>query len=268
MVYNTTWGTPGSRRFSAGVDRGMLFIKHSTLGYQTGLPWNGLVSVKAKTKTSGREARYIDGSKYYLSPGSSEQDFTIEAYTYPPEFEICMGVVEYGMGFSLTDQNRVAFGFSYRTLLGDDLRGENLGYLLHLVYNAYLGDSDSSADSLSDSVNVETFSFPIETIPEHHPQTLPSAHIIVNSLRADPTKLGLVESILYGEGLNNARLPSLAELFDIFGDDFVFSVSLRGPGVWEASGPEEMLVELLPGVFAMETPTLIEDDGDFSVTDS
>lgn len=37
---------------------------------------------------------------------------------------------------TIGQQNRKMFGLSYRTLIGNDVVGQNYGYKLHLVYGA------------------------------------------------------------------------------------------------------------------------------------
>ena len=54
-----TWGDPGTRKFSTGVDRGVLFVQ----GHE-GVPWNGLVSVTARSSGGAAVPYYIDGIKY------------------------------------------------------------------------------------------------------------------------------------------------------------------------------------------------------------
>lgn len=50
---------------------------------------------------------------------------TIEAYTYPNEFLGCIGKEELSPGVLISQQEHEHFGLSYRTLVGNDERGND-----------------------------------------------------------------------------------------------------------------------------------------------
>ena len=87
------WDRVGERFFETGIDRGVLY---PAVG--DGVPWNGLVSVNHTPSGGEAKARYIDGYKYQNRATPQEYEATIEAYTYPDEFETCVGIVDVGNG--------------------------------------------------------------------------------------------------------------------------------------------------------------------------
>lgn len=83
------WGIPGSRVYETGVDRGVLYV-----GEQAGVPWVGLSSVDESPTGGSAKAYYIDGVKYLNVASAEEFEATINAFTYPPEFDQCDGTAQ------------------------------------------------------------------------------------------------------------------------------------------------------------------------------
>src|SRR5688572_12204535 len=110
------WNVAGSRHFEAGVDRGVLYIDS-----EPGIPWIGLTSVEESPVGGEIRAYYVDGVKYLQVSGDEEFEATVKAYTYPVEFSVCDGTAQIRPGLFFDQQPRKPFGFSYRTLIGNDL---------------------------------------------------------------------------------------------------------------------------------------------------
>lgn len=208
------WGEPGTHVYEAGVDRGVLFPPNGAIG----VPWNGLVSVKEAPNGGEPEAFYLDGVKYYQIASAEEFKGTIQAFSAPPEFALCDGVVNIYAGLSITQQPRKQFGFSYRTLIGNDTAAEAYGYKLHLVYNALARPAQRDRATLSDTAEPMDLSWDIETVPPPITGFKPSAHLVINSVTASSAHLTAVENIVYGQdGGSDPRLPTVSELVLIFG---------------------------------------------------
>lgn len=154
--------------------------------------------------------------KFALLFGVEEFTASLEAYTYPEEFSLCDGTEAIENGLFVTQQNRQSFGLSYRTKLGNDVNGVDHGYKIHLVYNAYVAPSEKSYTSVSDAIEPTNFSWDILTIPSLVPSKRPSSHFEIDSRETSPFLMSLIESILYGDGTQEARLPSITELIEIF----------------------------------------------------
>lgn len=204
------WNAVGERIFEAGVDRGVLFVSG------VGVPWNGLISVDEKPEGGEVTPYYLDGYKYLNYVSNQEFAASIEAYTYPDEFRECEGYAEANYGLFVTNQKKKEFGLAYRTLVGNDLRGTDLGYKIHVIYNAIAEPSDASNESISDSLDPLNFSWDISTKPPEFVGHEPTSHFVIDS-RVTPTDLLRdIEDILYGTSETEARLPSATELLFLF----------------------------------------------------
>ena len=146
----------------------------------------------------------------YLNLMSAE-DFgaTIEAYTYPDEFEACNGCAEIAPGVTISQQDRKMFGFCYRTLIGNDTVGTNYGYKLHLVYGAQASPSEKNNQTVNDSPEAATMSWEISTTPVDVPNFKPTAHLVIDSTKTDKAELAKLEEMLYGTDGDQATEPTL-----------------------------------------------------------
>ena len=212
------WDKDGEKLYETGVDRGVVFVKDTTGAYGKGVAWNGLTSVEEAP--SGAEANpfYADNKKYLNIISNEEFGCTINAYMFPEEFEICDGCAEPESGVSLTQQTRRGFGFAYRTLIGNDIVGTDYGYKIHIVYNALAAPSSKSNSSVNESPEPNEFSWEVTTTPVDVAGYKPTAHIVINSTKADATKLKALEDLLYGTESEDATLPSPAEVIALFKD--------------------------------------------------
>lgn len=193
------WDKTGERFFETGVDRGVLYVQDDTGAYGDGVAWNGLVSVSENPTGGEPEAQYADNIKYLNLMSTEEFEATIEAFTYPAEFEVCNGSVEAGTGVQLGQQPRRAFGFSYRTLIGNDVVGQDLGYKIHLVYNALAGPSEKSYETINDTPEAITFSWDITTTPVPVTGFKPTASLVIDSTKVDPADLAAIEELIWGK---------------------------------------------------------------------
>jgi len=87
------WDKTGERIYETGVDRGVLY-PFSGGSYQNGVAWNGLTAVNENPSGAEPTALYADNIKYLNLMSAEEFGATIEAYTYPKEFEECDGTAE------------------------------------------------------------------------------------------------------------------------------------------------------------------------------
>ena len=78
------WDKVGERLFETGVDRGVLYSPNNGV-YDSGVAWNGLVSVSEAPSGAEATAQYADNIKYLNLVSAEEFGATIEAFTYPAE---------------------------------------------------------------------------------------------------------------------------------------------------------------------------------------
>ena len=215
MSKRITWDQVGERLYETGTDRGVLypFVNGK---YAAGVPWNGLTGVTQSPEGAEPTALYADNVKYLNLMSAEEFKATINAYMYPDEFGVCNGEVEIAPGVVVAQQTRSTFGMSYRTLIGNDTEGTNYGYKLHIVYGALASPSEKSFTSVNDSPEAMELSWEISTTPVELPGMKPTAHVEINSTKVDVNKLKELEDILYGSDSEEARLPELAEVIELF----------------------------------------------------
>lgn len=200
------WDKTGERFYETGVRQGVLYPMVDG-AYPKGVAWNGLTAVTESPSGAESTALYADDIKYLNLRSTEEFGATIEAYTYPKEFEECDGSAELAAGVTIGQQPRKSFGLSYRTALGNDVENENHGYKLHLIYGATASPSEKAYATISDSPEAITFSWEVTTVPVNVEGFKPTALLTIDSTKVDPAKLAALEDILYGKAETEARLP-------------------------------------------------------------
>lgn len=201
------WDAAGKRFYETGVKKGVLYVQDSKGAYPKGVAWNGLTGVTESP--SGAEANpiYADDMKYLNLYSTEEFGATIEAYTYPDEFAECDGSAELTTGVTIGQQKRKAFGMCYRTVLGNDVTGEDYGYKLHIIYGAMASPSEKAYATVNDSPEAITFSWEVTTTPVNVEGLKPTASLVIDSTKVDASKLSALEAILYGSENADPRLP-------------------------------------------------------------
>lgn len=203
------WDKTGDRLYETGVKNGVLYIPTAGV-YSKGVAWNGLTAVTESPSGAEATALYADDIKYLSLMSTEEFGATIEAYTYPDEFAACDGSAELADGVMIGQQKRSTFGLCYKTIIGNDTEGNDHGYKLHIIYGAQAKPSERAYATINDSPEAITFSWEITTTPVNVTGAKPTASLVIDSTKADPTKLAALEDILYGkdgEPGNEPRLP-------------------------------------------------------------
>ena len=203
------WDKTGDRLYETGVKNGVLYIPTAGV-YSKGVAWNGLTAVTESPSGAEATALYADDTKYLSLMSAEEFGATIEAYTYPDEFAACDGSAELADGVMIGQQKRSTFGLCYKTTIGNDTEGNDHGYKLHIIYGALAKPSERAYATINDSPEAITFSWEITTTPVNVTGAKPTASLVIDSTKADPSKLAALEDILYGkdgEPGNEPRLP-------------------------------------------------------------
>lgn len=192
------WDAPAKHFYETGVDHGVLYPMNSDGStYGAGVPWNGLTAVTESPEGAEVTPLYADNIKYLNLMSAEDFKATIEAYTYPDEFEECDGSAELGAGVKIGQQPRKSFGFAYRTKLGNELNPD-LGYKLHLIYGCKAAPSERAYETVNDSPDAITFSWELSTIPAEVTGFKPTAHVEIDSTKVAAAKLALIEAALFG----------------------------------------------------------------------
>ncbi len=209
------WDQTGERYYETGVKNGVLYVQGEGGVYQNGVAWNGLTAVTESPSGAEPTNIYADDMKYLTLMSAEEFGATIEAYTYPVEFNQCNGEAEIATGVIVGQQDRKSFGLCYRTTVGNDVDGNAYGYKLHIIYGAKAAPSEKAYAAINDSPEAITFSWELTTTPINVEGFKPTANITIDSTKADASKLTALEAILYGSENENARLPLPGEIITL-----------------------------------------------------
>ena len=202
-----TWDDTGKRLYETGVKQGVLYLLGEDGTYKNAVAWNGLTAVTESPSGAEATALYADDIKYLSLMSAEEFGATIEAYTYPEEFAQCDGSASLATGVYIGQQARKTFGMCYKTTLGNDVEGNDYGYKLHIIYGAKASPSEKAYATINDSPEAITFSWEITTTPVNVAGFKPTASIVIDSTKADPTCLAALEAKLYGDDSGAAELP-------------------------------------------------------------
>ena len=202
------WDKTGDRLYETGVKNGVLYIPTAGV-YSKGVAWNGLTAVTESPSGAEATALYANDTKYLSLMSTEEFGATIEAYTYPDEFAACDGSAELADGVMIGQQKRSTFGLCYKTTIGNDTEGNDHGYKLHIIYGAQAAPSEKAYATINDSPEAITFSWEITTTPVNVTGAKPTASLVIDSTKADPSKLAALEDILYGKDGDSATEPRL-----------------------------------------------------------
>lgn len=221
-----TWDKTGERFYETGTDKGVFYPLNNSGAYTPGVAWNGLTGVTESPSGAESTPLYADNIKYLNMLSAEEFSCTIEAYTYPDEFGECDGSANLAEGVTIGQQNRKMFGFSYRTLIGNDIDGTSHGYKIHLIYGCQASPSEKGYATVNDSPDAITLSWEISTTPVNVTGFKPTACVTIDSTKCSPEKLAALEAILYGKDPTSEsgsdgvdpRLPLPDEVKTILGD--------------------------------------------------
>lgn len=209
-----SWNDSGERLYYTGVKKGVLFV-HNGAAYGNGTVWDGLISITESPSGAETTPLYAGDSKYAELQSLEEFGFSVEAYMYPDEFADCIGQATIADGVVASQQARKTFGMSYVNTIGNDTEGNAYGYEIHLVYGAKAAPSERSHSTINDSPEAETMSWECTTTPVTVKNFKDTSHLIINSKKADATKLKALEDILYGTDEADARLPLPEEVIEL-----------------------------------------------------
>ena len=217
MSKRIVWDQTGERFYETGVDRGVVYPQDSNGAYPAGEGWNGLTNVTLSPSGAEASPLYANNRKYLNLMSVEELGGSIEAYTYPDSFAECNGLAELAPGVRIGQQKRKAFGFAYRTLIGNDTEGTSLGYKITLVYGALAAPSEQANSTVNDSPEAKTMSWEFSTTPVDVEGHEPTASIEIDSRNVSETGLKALEDALYGTDDKEAYLPLPAEVATLVG---------------------------------------------------
>lgn len=200
------WDEVGSRFFETGVRNGVLYVQDDQGGYMPGVVWNGLTSVTESPSGAEETPLYADDIKYVVFYSNEEFGATVEAYTYPEEFEQCDGTASLGDGVVVGQQARRSFALVYKTSVGNDVQGQDMGYKIHIIYGAKAAPSEKAYSTVNDSPEAVTFSWELSTVPVNVEGLKPTSTVVIDSTKCDAEHLAAIEEKLFGSEAEEATL--------------------------------------------------------------
>jgi hypothetical protein len=204
------WDKTGEKIFETGIDHGVLYPPEGPA-----VPWNGLSSV---TENITREVKsyFIDGVQYLAHHVPGSYVAKVQAFTYPDELDEMIGIVPYSVaGVYLHDQRAKMFNLSYRTKIGNDVGGMDVGYKIHVLFNVLATPSDRTYDSLSDDVSLSPFEWNLTGVPSlMMGEMRPTSHITLDSRTINPELMSTLAGTLYGDEFGDASLPSAVDFLN------------------------------------------------------
>lgn len=217
MPGKLTWDATGERYFEMGVSKGVLFVMGSAGTYGEGVAWNGLSTVTESPEGAEPTDIWADNIKYATLRSTETFSGTIEAYTYPDEFNACNGEATLVEGATIGQQSRATFGLCYRTEIGSDTASDGTaGYKLHFLYGLTASPSEKAYASINDSPEAIAFSWEVSSTPVTVTSisgAKPTSTVVVDSRTADSTKLGELETMVYGSTSTASKLPTPDEIY-------------------------------------------------------
>lgn len=200
------WDEVGQRFFETGVKNGVLYVQNNDGSYANGVVWNGLTAITESPSGAEETPLYADDVKYLTLRSAEEFGATIEAFTYPEEFEQCDGSAQIAAGVTVGQQARKAFALCYRTAVGNDIQGQEFSYKLHIIYGCTVAPSEKSYSTINDNPEAITFSWELSTVPVPVDGFKPTASLVIDANKVEPGKLQLIENALFGDAENEATL--------------------------------------------------------------
>lgn len=216
------WDNIGERFYETGVDHGVLYLQDAAGIYNQSSAWNGLTTVTESPSGAESNPQYADNLKYLNLLSAEEFGATIEAFTYPDDFAECDGTAVPSPGLMVGQQSRAIFGLAYRTKVGNDQAGADLGYKIHLIYGGQAAPSEKAYSTINDSPEPLTFSWEVTTTPVPVGGMKPTAQLVIDSTKAEAAKVAQLEDILFGTNPvdtaagTDPRLPLPDEVIALF----------------------------------------------------
>lgn len=217
------WDASSERLYETGVRNGVLYVQNNDGTYANGVAWNGLTAVTESPSGAEPTKLWADDINYLTMYSAEEFGLTVEAYTFPEEFYECDGtadVIGTG-GLYFGQQSRKGFGFCYRTVVGNDVSGEDYGYKIHIAYGCKASPSEKAYATINDSPEAITFSWELTTTPVAvtigNVTYKPTSLLTIDSTKFTTEKqrqnLAALEALLYGGDNTEASLPTPAVVY-------------------------------------------------------
>lgn len=211
------WDQVGERQYETGTKKGVLYVQDTQGAYQKGVAWNGLSSVKQQNDGAEPTDIFANDKKYLSLYSQENARGSIDAYTYPEEFEVCDGSATIAPGVHVGQQSRRAFGLVYSTVVGNDTQGNSYGEKIHIYYNVRVSPANRDYETLNNTPAALTMTWAFQTTPvDLEALDLdPAAAITIDSTEVAPAAFKSLQDMLYGTETLEPSLPPLEEVIEM-----------------------------------------------------
>lgn len=203
--------------------------------YGAGVAWNGFTGCDESPDGADITKKYANNGEYVSFRAAESLGFTIKAFTYPEAWKACDGrrISSTVAGFSIGQQTRGKFGFSYQTIKGNDTQENDYAVIYHIYYGCSASPSDKSYESVNDSPDNVEFSWECSTTPvtvngngSIAEQKLISdccpgktsvklVSIEIDSSLLNASQINILEQTLYGLDAQGGQTPTLPDPGDL-----------------------------------------------------
>ena len=214
------WDQVGERQYETGTSQGVLFVQDKQGAYGTGVAWNGLSSVKQQNDGAEPTDIFANDKKYLSLYSQENARGSIDAYTYPEEFEVADGSATVAPGVHVGQQGRRAFGLAYSTVVGNDTQGNDYGKKIHLLYNVRVSPSSRDYETINETPAALLMTWEYQTTPVDLSDVglKPAAAITVDSTEVSEADFKTLEDMLYGTDEGEPELPTIQDVIALLGD--------------------------------------------------
>lgn len=188
----------GERYYETGIRNVVLYTRDQNNDYTNAEAWNGVTAINENPSGADVTDLYADDIKYLSMRAAENFGLSITAYSYPESFAECDGTKEVAPGVVMGQQSRKSFGLAYITTEGNDVKGNDYGEKLHLVYNATAAPSARNYQTINESPSAIEFSWEISTTPVSNKHGKPSATLTITKTPANATKYNKLLDTLWG----------------------------------------------------------------------
>lgn len=204
----------GTRKFRLGVDKVALFLANAS-GYEKGVAWNGVSKISNSPGGADEQKVYADNIEYASFRGQETYGGTIECYTFPDEFYECDGYETVAKGVRASQQKRRRFGLVWRTKIGNDTEGIDLGYEYHMAWNCSANPASKDNDTVGENPEAASMSYEFTTTPIVMPGILkkPTSTFVISQLDCDAAEWKAFEDLVYGTANAEPTMPSYDNMF-------------------------------------------------------
>lgn len=213
------WDQVGERQYETGTSRGVLFVQDEQGAYGEGVAWNGLSSVKQQNDGAEPTDIFANDKKYLSLYSQENARGSIDAYTYPEEFEAADGSATVAPGVHVGQQARRAFGLAYSTVVGNDTQGNEYGKKIHLLYNVRVSPSARDYETINETPAALLMTWEYQTTPVDLSDVglQPAAAITVDSTEVDEADFEALEDMLYGTEELEPEFPTIQDVIALLG---------------------------------------------------